>query len=386
MEKYSQQKTLDMQRGLFLIKYEASDGSDHPPRVGITADAGSENAIELILPPDASEAVLWSPGASIVARAVRSGRLRVAIAAAEPNGSTAARVQVVTLSNDPGGVREPEVAEPLDLSEFRVLGHVAGRGDVIVEADNWVGGPMAPARIEGIAIQWPKQPRDLIFRYAVTVGGQRPAMGQFVGAGEFAGTKGRALPLVGATLEISGHGANGQQLVVESIFLGSPQMKVVGRRAVLAGPTGREPLVGLRVRIEPVEQQKSVRQTTEASALRQDEPVVDGRAVRESTSSPGVARKGKPNRGGATPPPLRKRTGEVHVFRGGSSAKKPPTGSKAAAERDVKPSPSSTPAPPPAKKSGRVRVFRSSSQRKQSQNAPELFEYGDRPNEIPDVS
>jgi hypothetical protein len=115
---------------------------------------------------------------------------------------------------------------------------------------------MAPSRIEGIALQWPEMPRDFGLRYAVKIGGQRPTATEPVPAGTYAGTRGRALPLIGAALEISGPSARGYQLVVDAIFLESPQMRVTGQRTVLSGPTGREPLVGLRVGIEAVNQPK----------------------------------------------------------------------------------------------------------------------------------
>ena len=326
MEAVSQQKVLEMERGLFLIKYESSESTDSPPRVAIAAEQGSENTVELIVPPDA-EPILWSPGASVVARAKQKCRLRVIVTAAMPNGSTAARVQVLPLSVDPEGVKERQLAAAqLDLSEFRVVGHVAGRGDVTADANNWLAGPLAPSRIEGIAIQWPGKPRDLVLRYAVTVGGSRPIMGQFVEAGAFAGTKGNALPLVGVTIEIDGLAALGRQLAVESIFLGSPPTKIVGRRVVLAGPTGREPLVGLRVRIEPEENPQASRPTSRASVTGQDDhlsqkentqrdypaPVTaSARAVKSNTEADRQVA-AKPSRG---------KRGAVRVFRSSTRAK-----------------------------------------------------------------
>jgi hypothetical protein len=320
MEQHSQQTTLDMERGLFLIKYESSESTDYPPRVRVAAEQGSESTVELILSPDADEAVLWSPGASLVARATGKSRLRVMVAAAEPHGSIAARVQVVPLSDDPGRAKEYESAQ-LNLSEFRVLGHVAGRGDVVVDSDNWVGGPLAPSRIEGIAINWPDKPRDLTLRYAVTVGGPRPNMGQFVEAGAFTGTRGRALPLVGATFEIEGSAASELQLVAESIFLGSPQTRIVGRRVVLAGPTGREPLVGLRVAVEPKDQPRSLRPTGETPRLRQSqyvrqgENIINDRPVQWSKSTGILERELNPIVANTLASPPRKREGRVRVFR-----------------------------------------------------------------------
>ena len=48
-------------------------------------------------------------------------------------------------------------------------------------------------------------------------------------------------------LELSGPDALLYQFSVEALFLGAPVMHVSGERVVLSGPTGREPLVGLRV-------------------------------------------------------------------------------------------------------------------------------------------
>ena len=55
------------------------------------------------------------------------------------------------------------------------------------------------------------------------------------------------MALTGLMLELSGPDALLYQFSVEALFLGSPVMRVSGERIVLSGPTGREPLVGLRV-------------------------------------------------------------------------------------------------------------------------------------------
>ena len=52
------------------------------------------------------------------------------------------------------------------------------------------------------------------------------------------------------TIEISGRDASSCKFHAEAIFLGSPISQATGRRIVLAGPTGSEPLVGLRLALE----------------------------------------------------------------------------------------------------------------------------------------
>jgi hypothetical protein len=139
---------------------------------------------------------------------------------------------------------------PIDLSSLRLLGHLAGRGDTMVGLGEWLGGPMAPTRIEGISIEWPGRPLNFKLRHAVRVGGTgEPKVTDFVEVGTYSGTRGRALPLVGASLEVSGPAASGYEITASALFLGSPQMRVTGQRVVVSGPTGREPLVGLRLQI-----------------------------------------------------------------------------------------------------------------------------------------
>src|SRR5262249_46560065 len=96
-----QSKFLEFERGLFLIKYESAEDKVNPPRVLISPQPSNTDAIELILPPDAPTAVLWSPGACMVLHATKSGRVEVSVAPALPNGSQAARIQLVPLSADP---------------------------------------------------------------------------------------------------------------------------------------------------------------------------------------------------------------------------------------------------------------------------------------------
>jgi hypothetical protein len=96
-----------------------------------------------------------------------------------------------------------------------------------------------------------KSDRLLELRYAVKTAGQAgPA--KMVDLAGFAGTRGRALPLTGVVLEMSGGAALNCQFLAEALFLSSPILRAVGQRVVLSGPTGREPLVGLRVSIQSI--------------------------------------------------------------------------------------------------------------------------------------
>ena len=272
MRSSAQQKQLDLQKGLFLIRYESTGDPGQPPKVSFAED--QSGLVEFVLPPGFDEPVLWSPGASLIARISAPARVHVEVSPRSPGGSVAARLQCTLLQTDPQGLAWSDDMLPVDFSELRLLGHLAGRGDIVVGLGEWLGGPMAPTRIEGISVDWPNRPTNFSLRQSVRVGGQNEAKNtDFVEVGAYSGTRGRALPIVGVILEVSGPASQGYEITAEGLFLGSPQMRVTGSRVVLSGPSGREPLVGLRLQIanpqslpQPTQLQKLDLQRVEPAA------------------------------------------------------------------------------------------------------------------------
>jgi hypothetical protein len=259
-----QKKTVDLDRGVFIVRYSGAEDEAFPPKVKIAVAPGSDESLNPILHPDEREAVLWQPGSGLVVQAVGAGQLLVEVTPTRAKGSASATVKIESLTQGKPPVEiatttgdwEPSAALEAPVEQvappFRLLGHVAGRGDVFVNANEWIGGPSAPSRIEGIAIEWPQKPRDLTVRYAVRTARANVGSPAAVELGTFAGTRGRALPLVGVLIELSGPAAPDYELAAEAVFLGSPAVSANGQRVVLAGPTGREPLVGFRLRIEQI--------------------------------------------------------------------------------------------------------------------------------------
>jgi hypothetical protein len=171
----------------------------------------------------------------------------------EEGGSTAATVRIEPISQGRAATSPTNNSIAPDFDELRLLGHVTGLGDVTVMADEWLGGPSSPMRIEGIAINWAGQPSNLQIHYAVKTARPTPASGQSMELGSFAGTRGRGMPIVGLMLELNGPAAARFQFCVEAIFLGSPATRIISSRVVASGPTGREPLVGLRLSLHSIE-------------------------------------------------------------------------------------------------------------------------------------
>ena len=135
--------------------------------------------------------------------------------------------------------------------------HVAGRGDTWAEdVGEWIAGPSDPSRIEGFAVEWVgTPPANVALSYGAKFAqrNRRGSSGDIVEdlqeAGNFVGTRGRALPLTGIQLALDGADARHYCIDVKALFLGSPVMQRSGTSIALAGPSGREPLVGLSVAI-----------------------------------------------------------------------------------------------------------------------------------------
>ncbi len=256
MEKIKQSKTVDVQRGLMLVRYASADDERRPPKIAVVVNPKDERNVELVLNPDHKQAVLWQPGSALVVRATRPAKLLVEVTALDDGGSTAATVKIETLAQGeasaPSKDQRSQNKSPNELAGLRVVGHVAGIGDVQSGPDQWIAGPDAPARIEGLAIDWPDKPRDLELRYSVRLSRPHEVAGRLMALGEYAGTRGRALPIVGVRLELAGPAAANFQLSAEAAFLSAPLKRAGGRQLDLFGPTGREPLVGFRLRVEEI--------------------------------------------------------------------------------------------------------------------------------------
>jgi hypothetical protein len=253
MEHAKQQKTVAINRGLFLVRYATAEDEAQPPKVRVSPDPTSNKAISFLLHPDHDEAVLWQPDSCLVVRATAPGKLSVEVIPAQKGGSAAATVRIEALTQGQAAMAAPakgRSSSPHELGKLRILGHVSGLGDVVVNDNEWIAGPSAPSRIEGISIEWPDKPADLDIHYAVKLAKPQAASGQKMGLGSYAGTRGKAMPVVGLMLELSGPGSPEFQLAVEAIFLGAPATRITGKRVVASGPTGREPLVGLRLAVE----------------------------------------------------------------------------------------------------------------------------------------
>ena len=242
--------------GLSVLRYVSAEDAAAPPTVRV-APRSAGRRLDFIAVPGEAEHVLRAPGAAIVLVAEAETELAVTIIRQPRSISAAVNLHLELLAGAMSSqVREARV-EGRDVGSSRpqpsrvsVLGHVARGGDVLVASGEWLGGPEFPVRIEGLEIRWPDMPGDLQLEYSVIIGGSTLRKLPACRINEFAGTKGRAAPIVGLTMVLRGETASSYRIKADCLFLGTQMISESGQTLILSGPTGREPLVGLRLWIE----------------------------------------------------------------------------------------------------------------------------------------
>src|SRR5216683_1506313 len=98
MGRSDQRRIVEIDRGLFLVRYATAEDEEQPPKVTVAPDVGSDSEIEFVLHPDHDEAVLWQPGSCVVVRAMTPGRLAVDVVPLRQNGSAAASISIEPLT------------------------------------------------------------------------------------------------------------------------------------------------------------------------------------------------------------------------------------------------------------------------------------------------
>src|ERR1700685_2503638 len=122
-------KTVEVANGLFIVRYVSPDDAFKPPIVILSLDLSPEQDAKFFLHPDAQEPILWQPGSSLIMRTVRPVKIQIEVTPRRRAGSIAANVKVERLTQGEP-INEPEAAATFDFSGLRLMGHVAGRGDV----------------------------------------------------------------------------------------------------------------------------------------------------------------------------------------------------------------------------------------------------------------
>jgi hypothetical protein len=280
--------SVPVKSGMFALKY-VSSASDRPPRVFVQVSPSSSDDVTLVFLPGSPKGVLEEPKNQALVVAEREGNLHLTVVPCAGGGSSA-RVQLEPFSLDRSpAAHGPEARNEVHDTEAEQAGsaapaehrdvetgstshsqdagsdgssinsqrvprplsltcHVARHGDISVGAGVWVGGPEAPAVIEGATLDWVGSDGATL-EYQALMQGAQGRWTPWTSAGEYVGSRARGLALVGLRIRIVEGVSDKISLNGEAVFLGCPVVKEQGRTLEFTCAPHVDPMVGLRIEI-----------------------------------------------------------------------------------------------------------------------------------------
>jgi hypothetical protein len=178
--------------------YQAPNSTSEAPRLQILrlADAAS-------LPPLGGGRPQGAPPPA--------GAVQALVAPAAPQAPLA--VTAAQAANDtPGGIQAAGEVKPAEI-----VAHVQTRGDVAAKLSEWMGEPGSKNWIEGFAVS-PKSmvgPGDIEYQAVLGRGWLSP----WAEGGQYCGSRGMSLPILGLRLRLRGDAAERYDCVVEASFV-----------------------------------------------------------------------------------------------------------------------------------------------------------------------
>ncbi len=137
----------------------------------------------------------------------------------------------------------PAAPEPVN-----VIAHIQGRGDVGAKFGAWLGERGSNAWIEGFAITAPEGLDPSSLSYQAVLG--RGWLSPWVEAGQYCGSRGMALPLLGVRIRLSGEAAEQYDISYSATFVGGATAGPVGNDETCEGDT-LAPLEAIQVTLTP---------------------------------------------------------------------------------------------------------------------------------------
>jgi hypothetical protein len=243
--------------GLFSIVNEPNTGGKQDggmPGVRISPPPVNGEDVEIV--GFRADGWLNADGDGVLVRVRKPGHVLVTIYQLPNTPDAAPKIQVRQLmagSGVPAADASGSLSTPAtpDRKPERadLIAHIQSRGDVGVKFGIWLGEPGSGNWIEGFAIAAPEGIAVEDLSYQAVLG--RGWLSPWVDAGEYCGSRGMALPLLGLRVRLTGAAAEQYEISCEASFVGG----------ATAGPVGNDetceaeelaPLEALLVTLTPL--------------------------------------------------------------------------------------------------------------------------------------
>lgn len=241
--RYDRGSTLSVAPGLHIFRYMSFRGTGAPAVARVIPPIAGVTLLEM---PGRERGMLHRPGDCLALRSERPSDVVIGLRRGSADGSLDAsfRLEPIALAEQACAVAP--AANPAVLS---FLAHLANVGDAPFAQDVWAGGPDAPAAVEGLQIV--AEGAAAALEMQVLIGGRPPRWSDWVGAGQFAGTRGRGLALIGLRLRLKPE-AIGVEIAAEALFLGALVTAQRGRQVEFVSASQVDPLVGVKFAVRAV--------------------------------------------------------------------------------------------------------------------------------------
>lgn len=252
-------EVLDLEAGLILLRHVALRNGHHDAVITLDVPPGDADFVDLLYDPSVTAEALLAPNQCVVIRCRRRAKIVVSARnnhGGHPKGSV--KLEYLTRYRRAGSAAVPLRGEPLD--SLQVTAHLGHRGDLAFANGAWIGGPDAPSRIEGLTLDWPDIPPDLIIRYGNPTGA-------LVTIGSYVGTRGRHRSLDGIALRLEGPAASGYRLDVDALFALDGRQSDGGTEVMVRSTKSNDLLIGLRIALSHDERSGVPRSTAPAWSL-----------------------------------------------------------------------------------------------------------------------
>jgi hypothetical protein len=244
---------MSLPSGLFCFVNEAVPGSvkqNGMPGIRVSPPpAGGQNVEIAGFRPDGW---LNADGDAALVR-IRKGPAQVLVTIYQlPNQQESApRLQVRQLLNGndaPGTGNAVPTPPPVAKDRMDVIAHIQGRGDVGTKFGDWLGERGSNSWIEGFSISAPEGFDPASISYQAVLG--RGWLSPWVEAGQYCGSRGMALPLLGLRVRLSAEAAEQYELSYSATFIGGASAGPVGNDETCEGDT-LAPLEAVQIILTP---------------------------------------------------------------------------------------------------------------------------------------
>ncbi len=166
-----------------------------------------------------------------------------------PDAAPRLKVQQLLTAGDspvPPQAQAHPPAAPTDT--MNVVAHIQSHGDVGAKFGDWLGEPGSQNWIEGFSITAPEGIDPADFTYQAVLG--RGWLSPWVEAGQYCGSRGMALPLLGLRIRLNGAAAEQYEISYSASFVGGAEAGPVGNDETCEAET-LAPLEAIQVVLTP---------------------------------------------------------------------------------------------------------------------------------------